>query len=423
MRGLTRWHTIFIPVAKVLFLDCISGLSGDMFLSGLVDLGLSPRALEAAIRKSGIGPFRMRFETVLQKSIRARRLDLKFRVRKDTAHPHGRSWREIERMIRSSKLDSEIKALALKIFGHLAEAEGKVHGVPAAKVHFHEVGALDSIFDIVGAAVGVHELGIGRVLVSPLPLGSGFVQTEHGMFPVPGPATLELLKGFPTCPHPEVGELVTPTGAAIVRALAEPVRSFPAMSVGRVGYGAGTRTGVHVPNVVRMVLGEDDRVKTGAVLRDRGALFDRDEVWLLETNLDDMTPEWVAPVIDRLLAAGALDVHLMHTQMKRGRPGFCLRVLAPPALRERLVERLFEETTTIGIRTYKVERFKLPRRMEKIRTPYGWIRVKISTLDGRVSSAKPEMADVLRAARRAGEPARRVLREIEQLVARRVRPG
>lgn len=396
-----------------------------MFLSGLVDLGLPVRTLAEELAKLHVGRIGLRFGHVRQKAIRARRLTLSLPGSPHAhaghphpqSHPHAhRSFGDIERLIRKSSIRPEVQKKAISIFRIVAEAEGKVHGVPSSKVHFHEVGALDSIIDIVGAAIGLEYFQFNKVYCSPLPLGRGFVNTLHGRYPVPAPATLEILKGFPLAQHPDAGEWTTPTGAAIAKAVAEPVEGMPRMKVTRIGYGSGSRMGETLPNVVRMVAGSREDRPEGL----QGV--ERDEVCVMETDIDDMTPEMCAPLMDRLLARGALDVQWIPTHMKRGRPGFRLEILATDETQEALAQTLFEESSTIGLRFHRAERMKLPRRIINLRTAYGMIRAKVSSLNGRVVAAKPEILDVVRAAREHDEPLPRVLRVVQQTLDRHVRP-
>lgn len=393
-----------------------------MFLSGLVDLGLSPAVLEAGLRKLKLGPFRMRFPHVHQKAIRARRLNLRLPHSTSTHHGAGdhlghthRSHRSIVALIRRSGLAKGVQEKALAVFRVLAEAEGKVHGLEPHRVEFHEVGAIDSLIDIVGAAIGLEELGIEKVYASPLPLGSGLVETRHGTYPVPAPATLELMRGLPTRNHPEPGEWTTPTGAALVRALAEVTPAFPTFRIERIGYGSGTRPGRALPNVVRMVLGTEP-ARPGATD------LERDEVWVLETNLDDLSPELVPAVTDRLFQEGALDVQIFSTHMKHGRPGFMIQILAHAGARDALAQLLLEETPTLGVRFHRAERIKLKRRHVRVTTRFGEIRAKVSARNGEILTVKAEVEDLARAASSAGLPLRRVRDEVDRLLAARFSP-
>jgi uncharacterized protein (TIGR00299 family) protein len=279
----------------------------------------------------------------------------------------------------------------------LAEAEARVHRVPVDDVHFHEVGGADAIADIVGAAFGVEALGITRLYVSTLPLGRGFIDTRHGRLPVPAPATAELLRGFAVRPDDGEGELVTPTGAAILRGFAAVSAAPPAFRAVRTGYGAGTRRLADRPNVLRILLGEAAEAAAGLLA---------DEMVVIESNIDDMSPELYEHVVERLFAAGAVDVALVPVQMKKSRPGVQLQIIAPPAAREAVAAALFAETTTIGLRMHPVARWKLARRVTEVATAYGPIAVKIAGGEGAAALVAPEYESCRAAAVRHGVPLR-----------------
>ncbi|MCH6552344.1 MAG: nickel pincer cofactor biosynthesis protein LarC, partial [Planctomycetes bacterium] len=315
---------------------------------------------------------------------------------------HGRSYAEIQRLLRRARLADEIRERALAIFEALGRAEARVHGQPIERVHFHEVGAVDAIVDIVGAAIGLSRLGIQRVTASPVALGhGGTVETEHGRLPLPAPATLELLRGIPTVPAHVDWETVTPTGAAILRTVVDEFCGLPAMTVTSIGHGAGEDRRGPMPNVLRAVLG-----------RRGGSRSDR--IVTLETNLDDLVPEHFDYLMERLLEAGALDVSLQHIQMKKNRPGFLVRVLARPSDRIPLAAVLFAESTTAGVRITDSDRILLEREQRSVVTPYGRLGVKlIFDGDGR-ARVSAEYDDCKRAAKRTGAPLRDVVRAAEK---------
>jgi uncharacterized protein (TIGR00299 family) protein len=288
------------------------------------------------------------------------------------------------------------------VLRRLAEAEAQVHRVPVEAVHFHEVGELDTLIDVVGSVAGLDGLGVERVHVSPLPLGGGSVQTAHGRLPVPAPATAELLRGFPVYDNGVAAELVTPTGAAILTTLGTPAR-LPSMTLERIGWGAGTRE-LPVPNLLRLLVG--DAVPASA---DAGEV---ETLVAVETTIDDMSPQLYEPLIERLLGAGALDVYLTPVVMKRSRPGTVLTALAPPEVGERLAEVLFRETTTIGVRWSEVQRRRLPRELVRLSTTVGPVTFKISRLGGRVVTVTPEFEEVRRIADAQGRPVREVLEAV-----------
>jgi hypothetical protein len=376
---------------KVLYIDAFSGISGDMTAAALLSLGLSLDHLKAQLALLPLHDYSITVETRLVNGIAATKFNVDV-----VAHGHGhRAYRDIRAMLETSLLDPAVKRLALSIFGKLAEAEGRVHDSDAEAVEFHEVGAVDSIVDIVAAAVGFTALDIEAAYVSTLPLGSGIVPSQHGPLPVPAPATVELLRGFATRAGDGVGELVTPTGAAIVAALA---RSGPPpdLRVERVGYGAGERRLADRPNVLRLVTGEC------------APAVARDDVVVIETNVDDFNPELYDYVIERLFAAGARDVFLTPVHMKKNRPGVVLSVIGTESQRDTLASIILTETSAIGVRFYPAHRLILQRAIREVSTPYGPIRVKAATAPNGDETAAPEYEDCKRAAAERGVPIKRV---------------
>ena len=369
-----------------------------MFLGALLDLGLSRKALTDDLAGLGLD-HKLVVRRVRRGALAARYVSV--RVAGARGHHHGRTHREIVRILRKARLDADVRKRALAIYEGLAEAEARVHGIPVEKVHFHEVGAMDAIVDVTGAAIGLARLGITRVTASPVALGEGSVETDHGRLPLPAPATLELLRGAPTVPAHVAWETVTPTGAAILRVVVDAYCALPAMTVGAVGYGAGNEREGPMPNVLRAVLGSVG-----------GARSDR--VVTLESHLDDLVPEHFDYLMERLFEAGALDVSLQHVQMKKNRPGFAVRVIARPADRLALAGTLFAESTTIGVRVTESDRLVLAREIRRVDTPYGRIAVKIVTGAGGRSDASPEYDDCKRAARRHDVPLRDVVRAAEE---------
>jgi uncharacterized protein (TIGR00299 family) protein len=378
-----------------------------MFLGALLDLGLARRELEADLAGLGVdhslrvrrvhrGPIAARYVEVLVPHARGPRGHAHTRE-----HAHGRSYRQIQRLLERARLDASVRKRALAIFEALGRAEARVHGIALEKVHFHEVGAVDAIVDVTGAAIGLERLGVTRVTASPVALGSGSVESEHGRLPLPAPATLELLRGVPTVPAHVRWETVTPTGAAILRTVVEDFGELPAMTVEAIGHGAGNDRKGPLPNVLRGVLG-----RSGGVQGDR--------IVVLETNLDDLVPEHFDYLMERLFAAGALDVSLQHLQMKKNRPGILVRVLGRPSERIALARVLFAESTAIGVRTSESERIVLERESLRVRTRFGTIRVKrVFDPDGR-PTVSAEVDDCMRAAARSGAPLREVVRAAEE---------
>ena len=382
---------------RVLHLDCFSGIAGNMFVAALLDLGLSRRELAADLAGLGVD-HTLRVRRVRRGPLAARYLDVRVPV---GGRSGSRSYAEIQRLLRRARLDAEIRKTALAIFEALGRAEARVHGRPLAKVHFHEVGAVDAIVDVTGAAIGLARLGIERVTASPVALGDGgSVETEHGRLPLPAPATLELLRGIPTVPAHVRWETVTPTGAAILRTVVDTFGALPAMTVESVGHGAGDDREGSMPNVLRAVLG-------------RAGTAHSDRIVTLETNLDDLVPEHFDYLMERLFEAGALDVSLQHLQMKKNRPGFLVRVLARPTDRLALARVLFAESTAIGVRATESDRVVLERDRRRVATPFGRVGVKrVWDGDGR-AHVTAEYDDCKRAAKRAGVPLRDVVRAAE----------
>jgi uncharacterized protein (TIGR00299 family) protein len=377
----------------VAFVDASAGASGDMFLGALVDAGLPVAALEEVVAALGLDGVRVSATRTRKGALAATKVDVHLPHAHD--HPH-RHLSDVVAMIRRAKgLPAEATADAVRAFTLLAEAEGLVHGVPAEEVHFHEVGALDALVDVVGTCVGLRRLGVLEVRVSPLPWFSGTAKMAHGELPLPAPAVVHLMRGHPTVPSGERFEQVTPTGAALVRALSRGATPPPGFVPRAVGVGAGTHPGGRLPNVVRLVLGE---------VAGEGAAAD---AVLLETNLDDATGQQVARAIERALSAGALDAWAAPVTMKKGRPGVVLCVLAEPAAAAGLEALLFRETPTLGVRRHAVARTALSRRSVSVDTPYGAIHVKVrSTPDG--DDATPEFDECRLASERTGVPVRTV---------------
>ena len=411
---------------KLLYLDCFAGISGDMFLGALLDLGASEAKLREELSKLDLHGYSVSTRRVIKQNISATKFDViaaeesalhsprKFSGQGSAATTHShehehRGYSEIAAMIEKSKLSKGVKKRAVSLFRRIGEAEARIHGIPLEKVHFHEVGALDSIVDIVGACVAVEMLGVDEVQASPPRLGSGFVDTAHGRFPVPAPATLELLKGVPTQTSSEPVELVTPTGAAILAEFCAKFGPMPSMSVEKIGYGAGSRDLEKTPNVLRAVVG------VGATRR--VARTEEDTVAVIETNIDDMNPQLFGDVMERLLDAGALDVFLTPVQMKKNRPGTLLTVLCERDSVERMAELLLSQTTSFGVRVHEAQRRKLAREILKVKTKFGEIEVKIGRLGGKIVSRSPEFESCKRAASKAGVAVKEVYEETRRVVA------
>jgi hypothetical protein len=381
-------------MGRLIYFDCPSGASGDMILGALVDVGLSVEALRGELAKLGLPGWELAMREVRRGAFRATKVDV---VVDQDAHRHHRHLRDITAILSGSALAPEVVAGATRIFTRLAEAEARVHGSTVNDVHFHDVGAVDAIVDVTGAVAGLQLLGVQGVHVSALPLGGGFVDGPHGRMPIPGPGTAELLRGFPVVDTGVRAELVTPTGAAILTTLAASAGRMPAMTVERVGYGAGTTDLPGTPNVLRVFVGQ----ATGVA--------ETQTIAQVETTIDDMSPQLYEPLVDRLLEAGALDVFLTPVIMKRSRPGTVLTALCPPERVDDLARVLFAESSTIGVRWSEMARTRLEREMVTLTTAYGPLPFKVSRLEGRVITMTPEFADVVRIAREKSLPVREVL--------------
>lgn len=382
------------PGARLLHLDTFSGIAGNMFLAALLDAGLPRRELAAELAGLGVA-HRLRLRRVQRGALSARYLEVLAPARK-----RRRSYAEIARQIGRARIRPAARERAAAMFEALARAEARVHGTALETVHFHEVGAVDAIVDVTGAALAIELLQVAQVTAAPPALGHGEVQTDHGTLPLPSPATLELLRGLPCTPAAVDWETVTPTGAAILRTLVDEFRPLPAMTIEAIGHGAGDDRPGPLPNVLRAVLG-------------RAELLRHERVVCIEANLDDFAPEHFEYVMERLFECGALDVTLQHLQMKKSRPGFLLRVLAAPDRRAALAAQVLEETTTLGVRIAELDRLTLPRELRRVQTRFGRIAVKVTPRSGGGFDVSAEYEDCRRAARRAGVPLRDVVRAAE----------
>lgn len=426
---------------RILHLDAFSGAAGNMFMGALLDLGLPRKTL-----LEGLAPLGLDFKLVVKKVDRngfaARYVDVRVPVserkrraekrahahdqhhgqdhgqdhghdhshshdqrgkgapgKADGHHAHGRQYAEIRDLIAGAALDDAVRTRSLAIFEALGRAEAKVHGSPLEEVHFHEVGAVDAIVDVVAAAIGLDALGVDRVTCSPIGIGQGTIESDHGRLPLPAPATLELLVGMPTVPAGVAWETLTPTGAAILKTVVDEFGALPAMTIEKIGHGAGNDRPGPMPNMLRATLG-------------RGGSLSGDRVVCIETNLDDLVPEHFDYLMERLFEEGALDVSLQSLQMKKNRPGFLVRVLSKPTDRDKLARVLFAESSAIGVRVAEWDRLVLERRNVRLRTPLGNARVKlITSLDGTIDCS-PEYDDCKKLARKHGLPLREVVERI-----------
>jgi uncharacterized protein (TIGR00299 family) protein len=392
-------------VSRVLYFDCFSGISGDMTLGALLDAGLPLDALRAALGSLALGDVELRAEKVLRAGVSATKFTVHEPEATASAHPH-RHLPKIFKMIDSSSLSAEGRERAKAMFQRLGEAEAAIHQMPVEKVHLHEVGALDSIIDIVGAVFALEWAGADRIVCSPLNVGGGTVQSAHGIFPVPAPATLKLLGDAPVYSGTIQKEMVTPTGALIATTYATSFGPIPQMTIDRVGYGAGERDNPSTPNVLRVLIGEEASASVGH------------RVTVIECEIDDMNPQIFGAAMERLYAAGALEVFYVPVQMKKNRPGTLLTVVAPPEKREQMADVIFRETTTIGLRHSEVERECLRREIVSVDTPLGPVRFKIAYRAGRAINAVPEFDDCARLA----DAHHLSVKEVQAIVLRAYKP-
>jgi uncharacterized protein (TIGR00299 family) protein len=427
---------------RIAYLECFCGMSGDMFLGALVDAGVPGSLLEKTVAALEVGA-RLEISRVVRSGISATKVDVWVDGQKDLpreeywekqqrehehshehrghshshpdevsgagaptpqGHSHGRGLTEIRRIISATSISETAKKTATAIFEALGRAEAKIHSTSIESVHFHEVGAVDAMVDIVCAAVGAHALGVDEIICSPLNVGGGTVKCAHGTFPVPAPATVELLADTPVYSSGLQAELVTPTGAAIVKTLASRFAAFPEMKIEKSGYGAGTRDFPGHPNVVRLTVGDT----ASNVLAAKTA---SETITVLEANLDDLNPQVFGYVMDRLLEEGALDAFGMPVQMKKNRPGMLLTVLCKPEDASKLTHLIFTETTTLGVRRRDEMRQILARRWENVGTPWGEVRIKIASMNGTVTNYAPEYEDCRRIAAEHHVPLKTVIQE------------
>jgi uncharacterized protein (TIGR00299 family) protein len=382
---------------KLAYFDCFSGISGDMTLGALVDAGCAVESLRAELRGLRVPGWELTAEKVWKNGIAATYV----KVTTEDQSKH-RSLGAILEILEKSQLAARVRERASAIFRRLGEAEARVHDVPLEEIHFHEVGAVDAIVDIVGACIGFEALGIEKFACSALNVGGGTVKMAHGVLPVPAPATANLLQGRPTYSNGAQKELVTPTGAAIVATLCEAFGPQPAMSVDAIGYGAGTEDIEGQPNVVRIMVGEAAEKSVAG--------FD-EEIVVVEANLDDMNPQIYGYFLEKALGAGALDVYTTPVQMKKNRPGTLLTVLCKPGDVNALMSLIFAETTTFGVRTYRAQRRVLPREWVSVGTEFGEVRIKVSRVNGRILHVAPEFEDCKKLAAEKDVPLQRVIAE------------
>ena len=384
-----------------LHFDCFAGISGDMVLGACVDLGVSVQWLQEQIQQLPLDEADLVVESVTRHGISAKKIQV---ITNEASQP--RNHRDIQNLIQAAALSDRVKTTAADIFNRIAQAEAQIHDCQPDEVHFHEVGAVDSIVDIVGAAVCLEALQIESASCSALPLGSGFVDCAHGRLPVPAPATLELLKGLPVYGGESDGELVTPTGAGIVAAVATEFGTTPSMTIERIGYGSGSRDFADRPNLLRVLLGRRSQLTSGM----------HDDIMVVETNIDDMNPELYGYLMEKLFQEGAVDVCLIPATMKKNRPGIKLEVLCPPEKMDAVAACVLTETSTIGVRYRMAQRTILQRSMAAVKTTFGDIPVKCTLAPDGVKRYSPEYEACRTVAERTGTPLTRVYAAVSAAV-------
>jgi uncharacterized protein (TIGR00299 family) protein len=428
---------------RIAYLDCFSGISGDMFLGALIDAGVSPKLLEDTVALLNSGAH-LKISPVTRGGISATKVDVYAHGEKDLPwevfqeqqahhhahdhahvhehdHQHSRGLTEICEIIEKASISATAKQTAIDIFQALGQAEAEIHDTTIDQVHFHEVGAVDAMVDIVCAAVGAESLAIEEWICSPLNVGGGTVKCAHGTLPVPAPATLKLLRDAPVYSSGPQVELVTPTGAAIVKTLTARFAQFPAMKIDKSGYGAGTKDFPEHPNLLRLTIGE---ATLGEAVVANGASIGNEKITVLEANLDDLSPQVLAYASERLLTEGALDVFSVPVQMKKSRPGAVLTVLAKTEDADRLTKLIFAETTTLGVRRREEQRQTLSRRWQTVDTTWGPVRIKIANMNGTVANYAPEYEDCRTLAESQRVPLRTVMQEaIQQYLRSEQKPS
>ncbi len=375
---------------KTAYIDCFSGISGDMFLGALIDARLDLEYLKKELKKLNLAGYEITAKKTQKNHITATKLTITVK----DPQPH-RHLKDINHIIDTSTLDEDIKTTSKNIFHKLAEAESKIHNTDINSIHFHEVGAVDSILDIVGAVIALKKLNIKKIYTSPLPLGTGFIKCAHGTIPLPAPATAELLKAIPVYQTSTKGELVTPTGAAIITTITTQFKEMPKMKTETIGYGAGTQDYGH-PNLLRIFIGTEEEQ------------YQQDTATIIETNIDDMNPEHYSHIIEKLLNAGALDAYLTGIHMKNTRPATKLTVIATPQTQNNLTDIIFKETTTFGIRTYNVQRKKLSAEKTIINTKYGPVTIKTGRSKDKIITISPEYKDCKKLADESNIPLKEI---------------
>ena len=383
---------------KILYFDCFSGVSGNMILGAMVDAGIDIKALKKELKKLDLHSYSLKVSKVKRKGIKGTKVDVIVDKKKHLHHTH---YKDIKRLIERSKLPEKIKEDSLSIFKNIAEAEAKIHRTSVDNVHFHEVGAVDSIVDVVGTSICISLLNPDTILSSPINTGKGMVKTEHGLLPVPAPATTEMLKGFPSYSSDIEFELATPTGVGIITAMAKASNTIPVMKTNVIGYGAGSKDFSDSPNLLRIMIGEGYSPS------------EQDSITVIESNIDDMNPQFYDHIMNRIFDAGALDVFLTPIIMKKNRPAVKITLLSDNDNVNKLADILLKETTSFGLRMYKTERIKLEKEIKTVKTEYGSTKVKIGKKNGKIINIAPEYEDCKRIANERGISIREVYEKVK----------
>jgi len=392
-----------VKTLRAAYFDCYSGISGDMILGAMVDLGVDIKEIRNALKKIDLKGYKLHSKKIQRNGLASTQITVKIENKKRQHSPPHRSFSDIRKLIDQSTLSSVVKNNSIEIFKRIAKVEAQIHKTTIQKIHFHEIGGADSIVDIVGGVWAIESLNLDIIKSSPLNVGEGFVDCTHGRLPVPAPATLKLLKGIPVFSNGVKKELTTPTGAAMIGFYADSFESIPTMTITNEGYGAGSHVIPSIPNLLRVLVGDITNDKTNNLV-------------MIETNIDDMNPEIFETVMESLFSAGALDVYFSAIIMKKNRPATKISVLAECACREKLSKILLTETSSFGVRFYSVDRLILDREVKKLKTPYGLITIKLGKLDGKIVQAAPEFEDCRKISRAKKLPVKKIYDEVQALI-------
>jgi len=392
-----------VKTLRAAYFDCYSGVSGDMILGAMVDLGVDIKEIRNALKEIDLKGYKLHSKKIQRNGLASTQITVKIENKKHQHPPSHRSYSDIRKLISQSKLTSAVKSNSIEIFKRIAKVEAQIHNTTIQKIHFHEIGAIDSIVDIVGGVWAIESLNLDIIKSSPLNVGEGFVDCAHGRLPVPAPATLKLLKGIPVFSNGIKEELTTPTGAAMIGFYAEKFESLPTMTITNEGYGAGSRVIPSLPNLLRVFVGNTTIGKINNLV-------------MIETNIDDMNPEIFETVMESLFSAGALDVYFSAIIMKKNRPATKISVLSESGSREKLSKILLTETSSFGVRYYSVDRLILDREIKKLKTPYGLIKIKLGKLDGKIVQAAPEFEDCKKISRAKKLHVKKIYDDVQALI-------